>query len=108
MWAFFAWFALLRASGMQWSVLPDSLPHVIRIASAYAIVVPIMAHAISLLGKRLRYVLAVALLDGHIVVVAWLHGGIGAVPTLPNVAWPFAGIAVGAILAAALETTAAT
>ena len=105
-WAAFAWFALLRASSVQWLVAPDTPVHEIRIAAAYAIVLPVIAYAISRLGKRLRYVPAVALLDVHIIAVAWLHGGIGVVPTLPTVTWPFAGVAFGALLAVALEGTA--
>ena len=103
LWAALAWFALLRASVVQWSVAPDSPAHLIRIATAYAIVVPIMAYAITLRGKRLRFVAAVAVLDLHIVAVAWLRGGTRTVPTLPDVGWSFAGVALGAILAAALE-----
>jgi hypothetical protein len=105
MWSVFAWFALLRASSVQWSVVPDSIPHVVRIAAAYAVVVPIIAFAITLLGKRLRLVPAVAVLDLHIVAVAWLRGGSGSVPVLSDVGWSFAGVAIGAILAAALEST---
>ena len=107
-WSVFAWFALLRASGVQWSVMPDSIPHVIRITAAYAVVIPVMAYAITLLGKRLRIVPAVAVLDVYIVAVACLHGGSGKVPTLSDVGWSFAGVAIGAILAAALESTSPT
>jgi len=108
-WIVFAWFALLRASGVQWTVVPDSIPHAVRIAAAYAVVVPIMAYAITLLGKRLRLVAAVAVLNVHVLAVTFLRGGgAGTVPALSDVAWPFAGIAVGAILVAALESAART
>ena len=103
-WSVLAWFALLRASSVQWSVVPDSIPHVIRITAAYAVVIPIMAYATALMGKRLRYAAAVAVLDVYIVAVAWLHGGSSKVPTLSDVGWSFAGVAIGAILAAALES----
>nr|MDQ6926715.1 hypothetical protein [Candidatus Eremiobacteraeota bacterium] len=75
-WAAFGCFALLRASGVQWSVAADSLPHGVRIAAAYAIVVPIVAYAVVLLGKRLRFAAAAGVLDAHVLAVAWLHHGV--------------------------------
>jgi hypothetical protein len=101
-WTVLAWFVLLRASGVQWLLSPDSATHAIRIAGAYAVVVPVMAYALVLLGKRLRLVLAVAVLNVHVLAVAWLRGGTTAVPTLRDVGWSFVGVAVGALLAAAL------